>query len=349
MSYYQDLGVSPTASPDEIRESYHNMVRLFHPDAQTDPALKLAAEHQMRRLNESHAILSDSEKRRHYDAELAAASERLAPIIIRAPRSAEPNFHVPWSTMAWGSAVIASAAAILWLSGNDAPVALRPPGAGETATVTKPAEALEDAGDPVTIGKLRRQLRVATAQRDEALRQLDRAHRPQPPGSQPPIPRPPQAVAPPRPLPEVAGLDLPPALRVLSVTPPAVPAAAAPSSLTGTWLWAKPRIANRGGALYPPEYIETSIVDHNGSLHGRYRARYLVADRAISPDVNFEFDGRVNGRSGDFILLGEGGAKGEVHVRLIEDNSLEIKWSASDLGKSQGLSAGSAILTRRRD
>lgn len=64
MSYYDDLGVTPEANTVEIRESYRNLVRLLHPDQYTDPALKNAAEGQMRRINKSHSVLSDPERRR---------------------------------------------------------------------------------------------------------------------------------------------------------------------------------------------------------------------------------------------------------------------------------------------
>jgi curved DNA-binding protein CbpA len=376
MSYYQDLGVAPSASGEEIRESYRTLVRLFHPDQHTDPTLKLAAEAQLVRFNEIYAVLSDADRRRHYNAELAAAADRGAPIIIHAPRPMQAGVRVPWGTVTWGSAVLASAALILWLSNHEVGVNPAADGANAAAALSRPArvESTAQAALPVRaaasndpaaraiIEELRQQLRLANGQRDDAWRLLNQARQdtlnkhPETPvtarvnAPKPVEPRgrhdaPPPQAASPRTLPEAAAMELPP---VLPAAPLAIPAPAR-SHLAGQWLWTKPRASNRNKALYPPEYIETTIVERNGSLHGRYRARYLVADRAISPNVNFEFDGKATEPSAQLAFLGDGGAKGEVRIKLISDDSIEVKWSATDLGKSLGLSAGTAVLMRKPD
>jgi hypothetical protein len=51
VSPYEVLGVSPTATPAEIRRAYLTLARRHHPDAGGDAA-------QMRRLNEAWAALS---------------------------------------------------------------------------------------------------------------------------------------------------------------------------------------------------------------------------------------------------------------------------------------------------
>jgi hypothetical protein len=68
--YYAVLGVSPDASPEEIRRAYRDLAKRFHPDANPDPA---AAE-RMREINEAYAVLSDPAKRAAYDRARAAAS-----------------------------------------------------------------------------------------------------------------------------------------------------------------------------------------------------------------------------------------------------------------------------------
>jgi curved DNA-binding protein CbpA len=371
MSYYQDLGISPSASGDEIRDSYRTLVRLFHPDQHTDPGLKMAAEAQMRRFNEIYSVLSDAEKRRHYNMELAAAAERVAPIIIHAPRPMPDRTRVPWGTVAWGSAVLASAGLILWLSNHE--VAVNPPADGATvaAVASRPGPAASrpaPSTDPVSravIDDLRQQLRIANSQRDDAWKLLNQVRQEslnKHPEAQtaahvaPPKPlesrarnEAPPAAAPQHALPEPSAMELPPALPGVLTAAPLSLAVPARSHLAGQWFWTKPPSANRNKALYPPEYIETVIVEQNGSLHGRYRARYQVADRAISPNVNFEFDGKASGPSAQLAFLGDGGAKGEVRIKLISDNSIEVKWSATDLGKSLGLSAGIAVLVRKTE
>jgi len=62
--YYEVLGVSRTASPDEIKKAYRRLARKHHPDV--NPADK-TADGRFKELNEANAVLSDPEKRAHYD------------------------------------------------------------------------------------------------------------------------------------------------------------------------------------------------------------------------------------------------------------------------------------------
>lgn len=63
--YYQILGVSRTASADEIRKAYRSLARKHHPDVAKD---KKTAEERFKEINEAYEVLSDAEKRRKYDA-----------------------------------------------------------------------------------------------------------------------------------------------------------------------------------------------------------------------------------------------------------------------------------------
>jgi len=119
--------------------------------------------------------------------------------------------------------------------------------------------------------------------------------------------------------------------------------------LAGFWFYTKPARGqqNINQALYPPEYIEASITEENGVLRGKYRSRFVIADRAISPDVNFSFSGTVNGPTITCPWTGAGGARGEVTLTLLPNNSMRVDWTASAMGNQQGLSSGTAVLTRR--
>ncbi|HSM38244.1 MAG TPA: DnaJ C-terminal domain-containing protein, partial [Candidatus Limnocylindrales bacterium] len=61
--YYEVLGVPKTASQAEIKKAYRRLARELHPDTNKDPA----AEKRFKEANEAHAVLSDPEKRKHYD------------------------------------------------------------------------------------------------------------------------------------------------------------------------------------------------------------------------------------------------------------------------------------------
>src|SRR5688572_8905835 len=63
--YYQILGVSRTASEDEIRKAFRKLAREYHPDVAKD---KAKAEDKFKEINEAYEVLGDPEKRKKYDS-----------------------------------------------------------------------------------------------------------------------------------------------------------------------------------------------------------------------------------------------------------------------------------------
>ena len=62
--FYEILGVSKTASQEEIQRAYRKLARTYHPDINKDPA----AEERFKEISEAYDVLSDPEMRRRYDA-----------------------------------------------------------------------------------------------------------------------------------------------------------------------------------------------------------------------------------------------------------------------------------------
>ena len=62
--YYEVLGVSKSASDDEIKKAYKKLARQYHPDLNPD---NKEAEEKFKEVNEAYEILSDADKKSRYD------------------------------------------------------------------------------------------------------------------------------------------------------------------------------------------------------------------------------------------------------------------------------------------
>src|SRR5579864_7087749 len=64
VDYYEILGVARDASGEDIKRAYRRLARTHHPDVSHD---KSEAEHRFKAINEAYEVLSDPDKRAHYD------------------------------------------------------------------------------------------------------------------------------------------------------------------------------------------------------------------------------------------------------------------------------------------
>jgi len=312
MDYYEELGVHRVAEVEEIRRAWRNLARLLHPDQQQNEGLRLLAERQMKRLNEICAVLTNPVERMRYDRFLSGDP----PPGLRAER--RPR---------WMLAAVLAVFAV-------ATAALYPRRAAPHATSREPVVLAAAAALPTPKAARRR------AVRPDAPAPLRRQQEPPPAAA---------LLSPIEPPPEIAATspDPPPGADLLpaTVTQPAKEPA---PSIAGAWFYAPLKTEPGSAILYPPEFIEVFITETAESIQGRCRARYKVGDRPISGNVEFSFEGRR--QDGPIVLAWTGteGASGEVRLKLLADDTLQLNWQATEFGDPMGLASGAAILIRRR-
>lgn len=353
ITYYEELGVENTASADEIRDAFRALARLLHPDQQTDPQLKEIAERQMRKLNRIYAVLSDVSRRTAYDESLRTS--RNAPIIVFS--GSDGNVKKLLAAFGTAGAIIAVTVLLIWFAAsgnNNTEVRGQDLHSATSGKANDTADG--DAGDQIT--RLREQLRTAETERDSALAQLGRLARKRTDdatdgktaGNDVASPAPDVAGATTATemseLQTAGGVAVAPAKPLPTMNEPAVPSA----QFAGLWVYSKTSGSAEspgGKSQYPPEFIEVTMTEVNGALHGQYRSRYQVLDHAISPDVNFDFSGKPVGSSLSCPWRGPGGAKGRLTLKLLPASTVEIAWNATELGNQQWLVNGSATLVRK--
>jgi DnaJ domain len=327
MDYYEELGVEPSTSTVEIRQAYRRLMQLLHPDHCTDEATRRLAELQARRLNAVLAVLTDPVERARYDRDLSF--ERTAGAL--APSSQIQAAGTPdWLWPVAGAVAILALISLIPRAQQPAPAGgTSPPPVGIAPAPKKPA--LSTARPlPHTAPKPLLLPEASTAALAETKNSLSMA--PQTVPDQPVLDEPDRPWEPP-PLSEPDS-DAPPHPRS--------------SPLAGEWLFL-PQPSIRSDGLYPPEYIELRVTQQAESLFGKYRARYLINDRAISPNVVFEFQGRAGEKDARLPWTGPGGSRGEIALHLLTTNALEVTWTASHPGDELGLISGTATLIRKVD
>jgi len=129
-NFYQILGVGRSASADEIRSAYRDLVKKHHPDLFPTAGEKARATEKLRQINEAYAVLGNAKRRQRYDQESVeksrapfrapAAANRAQP--SRPPRRAQPRrkpIKIPKLQLhfskKWAGYSLAAAAVVLML------------------------------------------------------------------------------------------------------------------------------------------------------------------------------------------------------------------------------------------
>jgi curved DNA-binding protein CbpA len=347
ITLYEEIGVAPDASPDEIRTAFRALVRLFHPDRQTDPQLRDIAEKQMRKLNRVYAVLSDPERRRRYDE---VPEREYGPRVVVGPVLTPGSKQFVGRAVSFG-AILFGVGLTIWFLPDSLPA---PQGFAHDETAFRsyvtPSPSAGVVDQDSLLASLQSDLTAVTRERSAAIRELNQLRGTAPEarfdGSMQrdePVVEAGLSVVTITPLPTRAQLPKPADSQVSTIEK------AAGGNLAGFWFYAKPPEAqdSRDEAVYLPDRVEATIQEQNGRIYGRYHERFPIAG-GILPDVTFAFKGTLgSGPQYTFPWTGPAGEKGELALKVISVNSLRIDWHASEQGSRSRVEAGTAILTRR--
>ncbi len=338
MNHYEELGLNPSASADQIHKAHRILSRLLHPDQQTDGILRDAAEIQMRRINAMVDVLLDPDKRRAYDATLRSASESLGPL-----RTPEVRSHWSGSFSLLDLIGIIAAAVMftlvaMWVVAGDfvhwrgAPE----PVSASVVPLEAPAPAVDDSA-PFR-PRVKPNVRLSASRPDTAVREI------QAPAAAA-VRRPPADV----PLPATAGARVP----VEDPLPaPILPAAAAPvppSNPGFAGLWLLPAGGNTAASRNTPQYIQVKIYGQDERLYGEYTAQYEAPGRPVSPKVIFQFNGPARGDSALCDWNSSDGSHGAIQLRLLTPQSMQVSWHVAEFGSAMAIAGGAAVVIRKAD
>lgn len=78
-TYYNQLGITPSASTDDIKRAYRSLARQYHPDVDPNPS----AAARFTQISKAYAVLVDARKRLAYNQSVlaAAVTSSIAPIL----------------------------------------------------------------------------------------------------------------------------------------------------------------------------------------------------------------------------------------------------------------------------
>jgi len=344
MDYYEELGLSRSASDDQIRGVYKTLVRLLHPDGQSDETARGIAEQQLKRLNGMVETLLNPAKRRRYDLSLEIPQSAFHPVFgppVVISRRLTPISAV---LLFGAGAVVAAGIEYAWTAGSQSPAAAQT--AFRVDYDRQPTPSLNPVRLAPVVPPMAAAMGPARRRPSEPVYALPPRHL---------NPTPPLVLAAstrrsdfPEMLQAQTTVPTPTPESILQPTPSPTPLdklSQAAATLSGAWLYA-PQVDAPSAGLYAPEYVELYSKVAGGLVSGRFRSRYYVTNQPLSPEVNFVFRGPLSpsGLSGEWVA--PDGSRGTIDLRLLPSGVLEVKWVRTTAGTERTLAYGKAILVK---
>jgi DnaJ-class molecular chaperone len=93
LTYYELLGIAPSADADDVRTAFHAFCDTFHPDRHfgRSHGERESISTIFKRATEAHLVLSDAALRGRYDVQIAASARSRPPRVSFSPHSHPPQ------------------------------------------------------------------------------------------------------------------------------------------------------------------------------------------------------------------------------------------------------------------
>jgi len=119
-----------------------------------------------------------------------------------------------------------------------------------------------------------------------------------------------------------------------------------PPGLAGLWRYSQPDRTSQRPGLYAADRVEVGVSEESGVLYGYYTAHYIVPGGGISPDVSFRFSGPSGQDAATGTWSGTNGNRGEIRLRAVSGNALEVVWVTTHVERANSLASGKVTLQR---
>jgi hypothetical protein len=118
------------------------------------------------------------------------------------------------------------------------------------------------------------------------------------------------------------------------------------AGLVGLWRFARPAQEQTLPGGFAAQEVEVGITRQSGVIYGYYEGRYVVPQKLAVSEVSFQFSGAAENNSARTTWSSTDGSHGEIEVRLLSKDSLDVVWVASHPGRPGRVASGKIILAR---
>jgi hypothetical protein len=111
------------------------------------------------------------------------------------------------------------------------------------------------------------------------------------------------------------------------------------------WRYANPAKRQAPSGVLAQE-VEVGITRQSGTIYGYFEGSDIVSQKPAAKDVSFQFSFTAENESAATTWSSTDGSRGEITLRMLSEDSIEVIWVASHVGRLGRLASGRITLVR---